>query len=148
MGSVSQLNPPEYSTKLSHDKFEPIFGDLGLRRVPCNCFLGFPFFVATYSTLPASCRQVRGWVSYGRVSWAGDRVKYGCVKSCKIVQNRATSDRVLRTTQHLVVFSRFKLLLRRTLFSAPNQYHRILPRSSTTETIKSWTLTGKQSGIT
>ena len=25
----------EYSTKLSRDKFEPIFGDLALRTVPC-----------------------------------------------------------------------------------------------------------------
>ena len=32
-----------YSTKLSRDKFEPIFGDLALRTLPCNCFLGLFF---------------------------------------------------------------------------------------------------------
>ena len=49
-GESMQTARLEYTTKLSRDKFEPIFGDLALRKLPCNCFLGL-FFLSQLTQL-------------------------------------------------------------------------------------------------
>ena len=83
----------QYSTKRNCDEFGPIFKNLASRTMACNYFLGLFFFVATYSTLPPSCRQVCGYVLR--------TMKHMVVfpGPCKIVSR-------LRTMRHPVVFSR------------------------------------------
>ena len=76
-----------HSTRRCRDKLEPIFGDLAIRTVPCNCFLNLFFFVAAYSTLPGRCAPgFWGHATYGRFSWTRDHAKYGRAKSSKIEQ--------------------------------------------------------------
>ena len=83
-----------------------------LKTVPCNCFLG-PFFLSRltqlYQHLAGRCAAGFHTAGFPGLGSMQDMVVQNRVKSCKIwswFEDYATSGRVLRTMQHLVVFSR------------------------------------------